>query len=72
MQRHGPDQAVYCALSKSADGYDMYCPKPVLNGGWPAPFAFDRPGIFVEDRLGFLEDEFRLGPSWQTSPSICL
>lgn len=62
VQRHGPDQAVYCALGKSVDGYDIYCPKQVLNGGWPAPFAFDRPGISVEDRIGFPEDDFRLWP----------
>lgn len=62
VQRHGPDQAVYCALGTSADGYDIYCPKPVLNGGWPAPFAFDRPAVSVEDRIGFPEDDFRLWP----------
>ena len=62
MQRHGPDQAVYCALGKSLDGYDIFCPRPVLNGGWPAPFAFDRPGISVEDRIGFPEDDFRPWP----------
>lgn len=62
IQRHGPDQAIYCALGKSRDGFDIYCPKPVLNGGWPAPFAFDRPGISVEGRLGFPEDDFRLWP----------
>lgn len=62
IQRHGPDQAVYCALGKSRDGFEIYCPKPVLNGGWPAPFAFDRPGISVENVIGFPEDDFRLWP----------
>ncbi len=61
IQRHGPDQAIYCDLGKTPDGVDIYCPKPVLNGGWPAPFAFDRPGISVEDKIGF-EDDFRLPP----------
>lgn len=62
IQQHGPDQAIYCALGKSRDGYDIYCPKPVLNGGWPAPFAFDRPGISVEDKIAFPEDDFRFWP----------
>ncbi|QPT11223.1 hypothetical protein [Sphingomonas paucimobilis] len=62
IQRHGPDQAIYCALGKSRDGVDIYCPKPVLNGGWPAPFAFDRPGISVEGKIAFTEDDFRFWP----------
>lgn len=62
VQRHGPDQAIYCALGKSIDGHDIFCPKPVLNGGWPAPYAFDRPGISVENRIGFPEDDFRWWP----------
>lgn len=62
IQRHGPDQAIYCDLGKTSDGVDIYCPKPVLNGGWPAPFAFDRPGISVEGKIGFPEDDFRLAP----------
>jgi hypothetical protein len=62
IQRHGPDQAIYCSLGKSIDGFDIYCPKPVLNGGWPAPFAFDRPGISVEGNVSFPEDDFRIWP----------
>ena len=62
IQRHGPDHAIYCALGKSRDGFDIYCPKPVLNGGWPAPFAFDRPGISVEGTISFPEDDFRWWP----------
>lgn len=62
IQRHGPDQAIYCDLGKTPDGVDIYCPKLVLNGGWPAPFAFDRPGISVEDKIGFPEDDFRFAP----------
>ena len=62
IQRFGPDHAVYCALGKSAEGHDIWCPEPVLNGGWPAPFVFDRPGISVERELAFPDDDFRLWP----------
>jgi hypothetical protein len=62
IQRHGPDQAIYCSLGKTRDGFDIFCPEPVLNGGWPAPFAFDRPGISVEDRISFFEDDLRAWP----------
>lgn len=62
IQRHGPDHGVYCALGKSADGYDIYCPRQKLNGGWPAAFLFDRPGISVEDALFVVEDDFRWEP----------
>ena len=62
VQRHGPDHGIYCALGKSADGYDIYCPRPKLNGGWPAAFLFDRPGISVEDSLFLIEDDFRWQP----------
>ncbi|WP_097093107.1 hypothetical protein [Novosphingobium sp. Chol11] len=62
VQRHGPDQAIFCALGKSKEGFDIYCPKPVLNAGWPAPYLFDRPGISVENRIGIPEDDFRFWP----------
>ena len=62
LQRHGPDQAIFCALGRSVDGYDIYCPRPVLNAGWPAPYLFDRPGISVEEKIGVPEDDFRAWP----------
>jgi hypothetical protein len=62
IERFGPDQAVYCALGKSSDGHEIWCPEPVLNGGWPAPFLYDRPGISVERQLSVFEDDFRAGP----------
>ncbi|MES2494432.1 MAG: hypothetical protein V4579_14305 [Pseudomonadota bacterium] len=62
IQRHGPDHAIYCALGKSQEGYDIYCPRPVLNGGWPAPFLFDRTGISVENDLNVPEDDLRAWP----------
>lgn len=62
VQRHGPDQAVFCSLGKSVDGHDIYCPRPVLNAGWPAPFLFDRPAVSVEDDISILEDDLRPEP----------
>lgn len=62
IERVGPEQAVYCALGKSSDGHEIWCPEPVLNGGWPAPYLYDNPGISVERQLGFFEDSFRSGP----------
>lgn len=62
IQRHGPEQAIFCALGKSKEGFDIYCPKPVLNAGWPAPYLFDRPGISVENSIGIPEDDFRFWP----------
>ncbi len=61
-ERVGPDQAVYCALGKSSDGHEIWCPEPVLNGGWPAPYLYDRAGISVERQLAFIEDSCRTGP----------
>ena len=61
LQRRGPDQGVYCAIGK-VNGVDVFCPKPKLNGGWPAPYLFDREGVSVEWRLGFFEDDFRSWP----------
>ena len=61
VARHGPDYALYCGFGV-VNGVEINCPKPRLNGGWPAPYLFDRPGISVEDRLHWGEDEFRPGP----------
>ena len=62
IERFGPDLAVYCALGKSVDGHEIWCPEPVLNGGWPAPYLFDNPGVSVVRQLSFIEDSFRRGP----------
>jgi hypothetical protein len=61
LEQKGPDHGVYCALGK-VEGYDIFCPGLKLNGGWPAPFLFDRPGISVEGKLSFIEDDFRFWP----------
>lgn len=61
IERRGPDHGVYCAIGK-VNGVDVYCPELKLNGGWPAPFLFDRPGVSVEWKLSIGEDDFRAGP----------
>lgn len=61
IQRLGPDHGIYCDIGK-INGIDVYCPKPKLNGGWPAPFLFDKPGISVEGKLAIIEDDFRVWP----------
>lgn len=72
IERLGPDQAVYCALGKSVDGHEIWCPEPVLNGGWPAPYLYDTPGISVERQLSFMEDSFRSGPFLANSAFFAL
>jgi hypothetical protein len=57
IERRGPDHGVYCALGK-INGVDVYCPELKLNGGWPAAFLFDAPGVSVERKLSIGEDDF--------------
>jgi hypothetical protein len=61
IERRGPDHGVYCAIGK-INGVDVYCPELKLNGGWPAPFLYDTPGVSVEWKLSVGEDDFRAGP----------
>lgn len=58
VERRGPDHGVYCSIGK-VNGVEVYCPELKLNGGWPAPFLFDRAGVSVEWKLTFVEDDFR-------------
>jgi len=59
LQRHGPElEAV--GYDCGATG-DQPCMRPLLNGGWPLGFVYDRPGAPGEGRLG-ITDEIRLGP----------
>ena len=60
VQRYGPDYAIYCSVGTLEA--PILCPKPRLNSGWPAPFLFDTPGISVEGKVSFLEDDFRPAP----------
>lgn len=61
IERRGPDHGVYCAIGK-VNGVEVYCPELKLNGGWPAPFLYDTPGVSVEWKLSIGEDDFRPGP----------
>lgn len=61
IERRGPDHGVYCAIGK-VNGVEVYCPELKLNGGWPAPFLYDNPGVSVEWKLSIGEDDFRAGP----------
>ena len=61
IERRGPDHGVYCAIGK-VNGLDVYCPELKLNGGWPAPFLFDTPGVSMEWKLSIGEDDFRVAP----------
>ena len=60
VQRNGPEQVVYSNLCGPAT--DQLCYKPVLNGGFPLPFLYDRAGVSREDQLAFVEDRFRAMP----------
>jgi hypothetical protein len=60
VQRTGPEQVVYSNLCGPA--MDQLCYKPVLNGGFPLPFLYDRAGVSREDQLAFVEDRFRWLP----------
>jgi len=58
-QQDGPFTGVYgnvCGPSYA----NVLCIRPVLQAGWPMPYAFDNPGIAVPDSLDF-EDDFHPG-----------
>ena len=59
IQRQGPEVGVFSNLC--GPNRNEACQHPLMNGGFPVGFFYDRPGIPVEDRLG-LEDQFRLLP----------
>lgn len=67
LERRGPDYQLACAMGRSADGLDITCPRPVLNGGWPAAFPVGRFGVSVEGKLSFIEDEMRWEPLLATA-----
>ncbi len=59
VERIGPEMAQYGNLcgSESSD----LCLRPILKGGFPIAFLFDQPGVSIEGRLSFAEDQFRVG-----------
>jgi hypothetical protein len=60
VERVGPELAAYSNLCgpRTADP----CYEPVLKGGFPLAYLFDRPGISVERHLAFVEDQLFIGP----------
>lgn len=60
VERQGPEPAAYGNLCGAA--HDQPCMKPRLSGGFPWVYLFDSPGISVQGRLSFAEDEFRWAP----------
>lgn len=58
MEREGPELVDYGDICGVANNEP--CLKPVLKGGFPIAYLFDRPGVSVERKLAFVED--RLEP----------
>lgn len=59
VERTGPELVEYgnlCGLNASDPCYE-----PVLKGGFPVAYLFDAPGISVQHRLSFGEDELSIG-----------
>jgi hypothetical protein len=57
LARTGPELASYGNLC--GPSHDQDCLEPLLNAGFPFAYLFDQPGISVERKLFFVEDEFR-------------
>jgi hypothetical protein len=57
VQRHGPETGVSGAFCGPTG--DAPCERPLLNGGFPVGFLYDRLGVPVEDYLALGEDQFR-------------
>jgi hypothetical protein len=60
VERTGPNFAAYSNFCGSTN--DQLCMEPTLNGGFPLAYLSDTPGISVEGKLSFGEDEFRTTP----------
>jgi hypothetical protein len=58
IERTGAESAPYGNLCGPSS--DRPCLKPVLKGGFPVAFLFDRPGVSVEHQLHFGEDILRI------------
>ena len=57
LERTGPGLAQYGNLCGAS--HNDPCLEPRLNGGFPLAYLFDAPGVSVERKLSFAEDEFR-------------
>lgn len=59
IERTGPEVASYGNMCGTAANDP--CLEPLVNGGFPIAFLFDNPGISVQYRLSFAEDQVRIG-----------
>jgi hypothetical protein len=59
IERVGPELAAYGDLC--GPSADHPCYQPVLKGGFPVAYLFDAPGVSVERRLTFGEDQLSSG-----------
>jgi hypothetical protein len=55
IERTGPELAAYGNLC--GPRADDPCLEPVLKGGYPLAYLVDTPGIAVERKLAFVEDQ---------------
>jgi hypothetical protein len=60
IERTGPERVVYSNLC--GPSHSELCYKPVLKGGFPFAYLYDRPGVSVEDQLGLPEDKLEPVP----------
>jgi hypothetical protein len=58
IERTGPESVPYGNLCGPSS--IQPCLEPVLKGGFPVAFLFDRPGVSVEHQLHFGEDILRI------------
>jgi len=59
IERIGPEPVEYGNMC-GPQGNDP-CYKPALKGGFPMPYLFDAPGVSVERKLSFGEDQLSVG-----------
>jgi hypothetical protein len=59
IERIGPEPVEYGNMC-GPQGNDP-CYKPALKGGFPVPYLFDAPGVSVERKLSFGEDQLSAG-----------
>jgi hypothetical protein len=60
LERVGPAPAAWHA-ERCAPMPLHACAEGVLQGGWPAAFLLDQPGVSRMGQLAFVEDRFRPG-----------
>jgi len=59
IERIGPELAEYGNLCGPSTSDPCY--QPVLKGGFPVAYLFNRPGVSVQRKLSFFEDRLSAG-----------